>query len=151
MVSENTLSVDLKLLGIEKLEKAVDQLEKGMGKTAQDLKAAVQNMADTAKTSAGRAGSSFMEYSKADKEGKQRMRDAGMGKSEKLGALGSKMMMGEKGFGGLAKDMKGMATQNIPMGKAFAAGGAAGVAMAGIGTIMGIVKKAFGSSSILSR
>ena len=140
MTTDNTISVQLEIAGLEQFVKSAAQLEKGMGKTAQDLKAAVQDMGK-------RVGGSFMQYSRATDD-EQKNLPGGRGKSEKLGMLGSKMMMGEKGFGGLAKDMKGMATQNIPMGKAFAAGGLAGVAMAGIGSILGIVKKAFGSSSI---
>ena len=144
MVTDNTIAIQLELQGnfAKDLEKSAEKWEQTLGKGAQDIKAAVADMGK-------RFGGHFMEYSKADKEERKNL-PPGKGIPEKGAQVMSKMLMGEKGIGGMAKDMKGMAASQIPFGKALGKGGAIGGGMAAVGSILGIVKKAFGSSSILN-
>ena len=75
----------------------------------------------------------------------------GMGSPEKWGSRLGTMLMGPKGFGekgGIKDQLKGMATSLVPMGGALKAGGMVGAGIALVGGILGIIKQAFGASSI---
>ena len=66
------------------------------------------------------------------------------------GAVISKALLGKEGFAGLQKQMGSMATRMIPLSGAMAKGGAIGAMGAGVGMIVGMVSKAFGSSGIFT-
>jgi len=67
-----------------------------------------------------------------------------------MGGLGAKALMGSEGFGGLKKTMGVMAGPIGKLGGSLMKGGVIGMATAGITSIMGIVSKALGSSSIFT-
>jgi len=67
-----------------------------------------------------------------------------------IGGLGAKALMGTEGFGGLKKTMGVMSGPIGKLGGSLMKGGVIGMATAGITSIMGIVSKALGSSSIFT-
>jgi len=72
------------------------------------------------------------------------------GKLGMAGFLGGKAMLGSEGFGGLKKSMVGLSGPIGKMAGGMMKGGIIGVATGAISTIMGILSKALGSSSIFT-
>ena len=146
-MAEETLKIDVEFANADAVVKGMQQMDQNLGKRLSDLKGFVTSMAKdlgASKETRSRIKSGFMAHGRGEDL------PEGMGGKEKLGVQLGKVLTGSKGFEGLGKQMKGIAASNIPMGKAFAAGGMMGGAMAGVGAILGIVKNALGQSSIFN-